>query len=221
VCAVERTRPPIARNISDHGFLTRYYPGDFPMSSKLKILLIGATFAITAGLAQAVPDSDSVKLFRDSNQSSEYFHNSYGYAVFPTIGKGGIGIGAAHGSGHVYEQGKRIGRVTMNQLSVGFQLGGKAFSEIIFFKDKAAMGDFTSGHFEFSADAGATAITASAQVSVGTTGADAGGSLSKNDAATAGEYTHGLAVFTIAKGGLMYNATLAGQKFSYTAGSGQ
>jgi len=191
------------------------------MPSKLKILVIGATLCISAGLAQATSDSDSAKLFRDSSQSSDYFQKSYGYAVFPTIGKGGIGIGAAHGSGHVYEQGKRVGRVTMNQLSVGFQLGGKAFSEIIFFKDKAALEDFTSGHFEFSADIGAIAITASANASVGTTGADAGGSLSKTDAATAGEFTNGLAVFTIAKGGLMYNATLAGQKFSYNAGSGK
>ena len=191
------------------------------MPSKLKILMTVAVLGISAGLAQATSDSDSAKLFRDSSQSSDYFQKSYAYAVFPTIGKGGIGIGAAHGSGHVYEQGKRVGRVTMNQLSVGFQLGGKAFSEIIFFKDKAALEDFTSGHFEFSADIGAIAITASANASVGTTGADTGGSLSKTDAATAGEFTNGLAVFTIAKGGLMYNATLAGQKFSYNAGSGK
>jgi lipid-binding SYLF domain-containing protein len=191
------------------------------MTSKLQTLLIGVAFGVAAGLAQAVPDSDSVKLFKDSNQSSDYFQKSYGYAVFPTIGKGGIGIGAAHGSGHVYEQGKQIGKVTMNQLSVGFQLGGKAFSEIIFFKDKAALDEFTSGNFEFSAGAGATAITASANVSVGTTGADAGGSISKTDAATAGEFHDGMAVFTIAKGGLMYEATLAGQKFSYSAGSGK
>ena len=113
------------------------------MLAKSHIWLLGVTFTIAAGLAQAVSDSESVKLFRDSHQSADYFHKSYGYAVFPTIGKGGVGIGAAHGSGHVYAQGKRIGRVTMNQLSVGFQLGGKAFSEIIFFKDKAALEDFT------------------------------------------------------------------------------
>jgi lipid-binding SYLF domain-containing protein len=189
------------------------------MKSTLNVWLLGATLSIAAGLAQATADSDTAKLFKDSSQSSEFFQKSYGYAVFPTVGKGGIGIGAAHGSGHVYEQGKRIGRVTMNQLSVGLQLGGKAFSEIIFFKDKPALDEFTSGNFEFSADIGAIAITASANASVGTTGADAGGSLSKTDAATAGEFNNGLAVFTIAKGGLMYNATVAGQKFSYTSGS--
>jgi lipid-binding SYLF domain-containing protein len=191
------------------------------MISKQKLWLLGAAFGVVTGVAQAVPDSDTVKLFQDSSQSSGYFHKSYGYAVFPTIGKGGIGIGAAHGSGHVYEQGKRIGRVTVNQLSIGLQLGGKAFSEIIFFKDKAALDEFTEGNFEFSGDVGAVAITASADASVGTTGANAGGSISKTDAATAGEYRHGMAVFTIAKGGLMYNVTVAGQKFSYSPKSGK
>ena len=191
------------------------------MNSKLKVWLLGATLGIAAGIAQAVPDSDTLKLFQDSSQSSDYFQNSYGYAVFPTIGKGGIGVGAAHGSGHVYKHGKRVGRVTMNQLSVGLQLGGKAFSEIIFFKDKASLDEFTEGNFEFSGDVGAVAITASADASVGTTGASAGGSVSKTDAATAGKYSHGMAVFTIAKGGLMYNATVAGQKFSYTAKPGK
>ncbi len=191
------------------------------MNSKLNVWLLGATLGVVAGIAQASPDSDTVKLFQDSTQSSNYFQKSYGYAIFPTIGKGGVGVGAAHGSGHVYEQGKRIGRVTMNQLSVGLQLGGKAFSEIIFFKDKASLDEFTEGNFEFSGDVGAVAITASADVSVGTTGANAGGSISKTDAATAGEYSHGMAVFTIAKGGLMYNATVAGQKFSYTPKSGK
>jgi lipid-binding SYLF domain-containing protein len=191
------------------------------MNSKLNVWLLGATLGIAAGIAQAVPDNDTLKLFQDSSRSSDYFQNSYGYAVFPTIGKGGIGVGAAHGSGHVYKQGKRVGRVTMNQLSVGLQLGGKAFSEIIFFKDKASLDEFTEGNFEFSGDVGAVAITASADASVGTSGASAGGSISKTDAATAGEYSHGMAVFTIAKGGLMYNATVAGQKFSYTAKSGK
>ncbi len=175
-----------------------------------------ALIALPPAVATASRDSDTASLFRNSNQSSEFFHKSYGYAVFPTIGKGGLGIGAAHGSGHVYANGRLIGRVTMNQVSVGFQAGGEAYSEIIFFRDKGALDDFTSGHFEFSADAGAIAITASADLSVGTTGVDAGASIAKKDAATAGEFNHGMAVFTIAKGGLMYNATIAGQKFSYS-----
>ncbi len=166
--------------------------------------------------ARSHADEDTVQLFRQSNQSANYVNHSYAYAVFPTIGQGGMVIGGARGKGHVYEQGKRIGAVTMTQLSVGFQLGGQAYSEIIFFKDKAALEEFTSGNFEFSAQAGAIAITASADVSVGTSGAKAGASLEKDNAATVGEYQHGLAVFTIAKGGLMYQATVAGQKFAFT-----
>ncbi len=185
------------------------------MNTKLNVWMLVTALGLTAGVANASRDSDTAKLFRDSNQSGDFFNKSYGYAVFPTIGKGGLGIGAAHGTGHLYAHGKRLGRVTMNQLSVGFQAGGEAYSEIIFFKDKASLDEFTSGNFEFSADVGAIAITASADASVGTTGADAGASVGKRDAATAGEYNKGLAVFTIAKGGLMYNATVAGQKFSY------
>jgi lipid-binding SYLF domain-containing protein len=187
------------------------------MNKIQRMCLMVAILGAPVGVAYASRDADTANLFRNSNQSSEFFDKSYGYAVFPTIGKGGLGIGAAHGSGHVYAQGRPIGHVTMNQVSVGFQAGGEAYSEIIFFKDKEALDGFTSGNFEFSADAGAIAITASADLSIATTGTDAGASVEKHDAATAGEFRHGMAVFTIAKGGLMYNATVAGQKFSYSA----
>jgi len=189
------------------------------MNRLLSIGLLAATLGVPFSIAHASRDADTANLFRNSDRSSAFFQQSYGYAVFPTIGKGGLGIGAAHGSGHVYAEGKRIGRVTMNQLSVGFQAGGEAYSEIIFFKDKQSMDNFTSGNFEFSADVGAIAITAAADVSVGSTGADAGASATKTAAATTSEFTRGMAVFTIAKGGLMYNATVAGQKFSYTTRS--
>lgn len=189
------------------------------MNKKVRAWALMLTLAAPFAVAHSVKDSSTEQLFRNANQSSGYFASSYGYAVFPTIGKGGLGIGAAHGRGNVYRQNHLIGHVTMNQLSVGLQAGGQAYSEIIFFKDKAALDEFTSGNFEFSADAGVVVITAGADASVGTTGADAGASLTKNNAATAGEYKHGMAVFTIAKGGLMYNATVAGQKFSYKAES--
>jgi lipid-binding SYLF domain-containing protein len=193
------------------------------MMLKTRALLLATVLAATIGVTQASTDSDSdaAGLFRKSDQSKDYFSKSYGYAVFPTIGKGGLGVGAAHGTGHVYQQGKRIGRVSMNQLSVGLQAGGEAYTQIIFFKDKAAVTEFTSGNFEFSGDVGAVAITTAAAVSVGTKGADAGASVGKKEAATAGDFTKGMAVFTIAKGGLMYNATVAGQKFSYVAGSAE
>ena len=185
------------------------------MKSTFRMVVISAALVTLVGAAQAASDSDTSLLFRNSSQSAEYFQKSYGYAVFPTIGKGGLGIGAAHGTGHVYQQGKRIGRVVMNQISVGFQACGEGYSQIIFFEDKHALAEFTTGNFEFSADAGAIAITAAASVSAGTKGADASVSTEKKYAATAGTFNKGMAVFTVAKGGLMYNAALAGQKYSY------
>jgi len=181
-----------------------------------KLLLLGAAMLLPAGTLLASPYGDTVNLFKNAGQSSEYFNDSYGYAVFPTIGKGGLVIGAAHGSGHVYEQGKYIGTTSMTQVSVGAQAGGQAYSEIVFFKDKRALDEFISGQFAFDAGIGAVAITAAAGGSVGTeggpTGAASGG---KKDALTAGRYSKGVAVFTIVKGGAMYEATVAGQHFSF------
>jgi lipid-binding SYLF domain-containing protein len=116
----------------------------------------------------------------------------------------------------VYVHGRLIGDTTMGQVSVGFQAGGKAYSQIIFFQDKRALDEFRSGSFEFDASASAVAVTASASVSAGTNGASAGVSGGEKDARDTGAYQKGMAVFTIAKGGLMYAATIAGQKFSYT-----
>jgi lipid-binding SYLF domain-containing protein len=174
------------------------------------IVLVGAL-----GVAHADADSDTVKLFKDAGQSAAFFSKSYGYAVFPTIGKGGLGVGGARGSGRVYAHGKLIGDTTMTQLSIGFQAGGTAYSQIIFFQDKRALDEFTSGNFEFSAGVSAIAITSGASASSGTSGAGASASGGKKDASTAGEFYKGMAVFTIAKGGLMYEASVAGQKFSY------
>jgi lipid-binding SYLF domain-containing protein len=176
-------------------------------------------FGLPLGIAHADSDSDTVALFRNAGQSGHFFSTSYGYAVFPTIGKGGFIVGGAHGSGHVYEQGRVIGETSMTQVSVGFQAGGQAYSEIVFFEDKRSLQEFTSGHFEFSGDASAIAITASASGSAGTEGASGTASGGKKDAATAGGYHKGMAVFTIAKGGLMYEAAIAGQKFSFKPGS--
>jgi lipid-binding SYLF domain-containing protein len=160
--------------------------------------------------------TDTITLFKNAGESASFFDNCYGYAVFPTIGKGGLVVGGAHGSGRVYQHGNYVGDTSMTQLSVGFQAGGQAYSQIIFFEDKRAFEEFTKGDFEFGADASAVAITAAAGGSVGTTGAAAGASGGKKDARTAGRYYKGLAVFTIVKGGAMYEATIAGQKFKYT-----
>jgi lipid-binding SYLF domain-containing protein len=159
--------------------------------------------------------SDTISLFRNAGESGEFFKHSHGYVVFPTVGKGGLVVGAAHGSGHVYEMGKFVGEAKLNQVSVGLQAGGQAYSEIIFFEDKHAFDEFTKGNFELGADANAVAITAAAGAKVSTTGSGAGASAGKKDARTEGGYHHGFVIFTIVKGGAMYEATVSGQKFSY------
>ncbi|MGE5128214.1 MAG: YSC84-related protein [Sphingomonadaceae bacterium] len=168
-------------------------------------------------LSQAFADeySDTIKVFRNAGESAKYFGNAYGYAVFPTIGKGGFVVGAAHGNGRVYRQGKYVGDTSMTQITVGAQLGGQAYSEMIFFQNKSALDDFTSGNFEFAAEASAVAITAGASASGGSTGTSAGASGTQEHAVTAGSYFKGMAIFTVAKGGLMYEASIGGQKFSY------
>ncbi len=177
-----------------------------------------AALLFTTDAFAADPYLQTIQLFRNAAESTQFFRTCYGYAVFPTIGKGGLGIGAAHGKGRVYEKGRLVGDVSMTQLSVGFQAGGQAFSEMIFFANKGAFDDFTSGNFEFGADIGAVAITAGANVSANTSGgASAGASGGRKDAVATGAYRHGVAVLTIAKGGLMYQAAVQGQKFSYKA----
>jgi lipid-binding SYLF domain-containing protein len=147
--------------------------------------------------AENLKTAEAIASFKNSDPSMQvFFDKARGYAIFPTVGKGGMGIGGAYGKGEVYEKGKLIGYSSLTQLTLGFQLGGQAYSEIIFFKDKAALERFTSGNFEFSAQASAVAATAGASA----------------DAA----YNNGVAIFTLAKGGLMYEASVGGQKFSYT-----
>jgi lipid-binding SYLF domain-containing protein len=165
--------------------------------------------------ASADEYQDTINVFKKAGESGTFFGKAYGYAVFPTIGKGGVGIGGAYGKGHVYQKGKYVGNTSLAQVTVGLQLGGQAYSEIIFFQDERAFREFTGGNFEFAADAQATAITASASAKASTTGASAGASATKNVATTAGAYHKGMATFTVAKGGLMYEASIGGQKFSY------
>jgi lipid-binding SYLF domain-containing protein len=181
------------------------------------VLIAGAFLAVSSGIASADDFSDTVTLFKNAGQSAAFFKKSYGYAVFPNIGKGGLGIGGAHGKGKVYQQGKYVGDSSVSELSVGLQAGGQAYSQIVFFEDKRAFDEFTRGEFEFGAGVGAVAITASAGAEANTAGSSAGASGGKNDASTAGGYNKGMAVFTIVKGGAMYEATLAGQKYKYKA----
>ena len=183
-----------------------------------RVVWIIALLGLALPMAPAWADSysDTINVFKKAGESGKFFNTAYGYAVFPTIGKGGIGVGGAYGKGRVYQHGKYVGDTSMTQLSVGFQLGGQAYSQIVFFQDERAFKEFTGGSFEFSADAEAVAITAAATASANTGGASAGISGGQHDAKTVGQYNKGMATFTVAKGGLMYQATIGGQKFSYT-----
>jgi lipid-binding SYLF domain-containing protein len=158
---------------------------------------------------------DTIEVFRKAGESGQFFAKSYGYAVFPTIGKGGFVVGGAYGTGRVYAKGAYVGDTSMTQLTIGAQLGGQAYSQMIFFENKKAFDEFTSGNFEFGAQASAVAITAGASAQAGTTGASAGASGTQEHATTAAQFNKGMAVFTVAKGGLMYEASIGGQKFSY------
>ena len=182
---------------------------------------LAGSLLLVAAAAYADRYSDTIALFKNSGASAHYFSRSYAYAVFPTIGEGGFILGGAHGKGRVYVNGVLSGDAAMTQLSAGFQAGGKAYSQIIFFEDKRVLDEFESGSFEFAAGASAVAVTAGANASAGTTGAESGASGGEKDATTNSlGYQKGMLVFTIAKGGLMYAATIAGQKFSYTPRGG-
>jgi lipid-binding SYLF domain-containing protein len=146
-------------------------------------------------LSEQVTDTIAVMQSRDPNLKTWFDDGSYGYAVFPGVGKGAIGIGGAYGRGEVFEQGKRIGTATLTQGTIGLQLGGQAYSEVVFLKDKRALDMFKGDTLELSAQASAVAIKA-------------GGSA---DA----DYDDGVAIFTMAKGGLMFEASVGGQKFDF------
>jgi lipid-binding SYLF domain-containing protein len=125
----------------------------------------------------------------------KFFDNAVGYAVFPTVGKGAIGVGGAYGRGQLYENGVAVGYCTLTQASIGLALGGQAYTEIIFFETQQALDKFKSGNFAFAAQASAVAL--------------------KSGAAANAKYDAGVAVFTMSEAGLMYEASIGGQKFSY------
>ena len=170
-----------------------------------------------SGPALADKYTDTIDVYKKSEAVQPFFKSAYGYAVFPTIGKGGLGIGGAYGKGQVYRGGKVTGEVSLVKLSIGWQAGGQAFSQMIFFEDKRAYQEFTSGNFEFDATASAVAITAGAQAKAGTQGATAGASTGPATGEQAkASYHKGMAVFVHTKGGLMYEAAIGGQKFNFT-----
>lgn len=162
-------------------------------------VFVGLACLAQSSLAQNASDVEkTIAKYKEKDPLiAAWFEKAHGYAVFPSVGKGGMGLGAARGKGLVYREGERVGKTTMTQVSVGFQLGGQKFSEVIFFKDKTALDDFTRGNFEFEAGVSAVAIKAG---------------VSKELA-----YNKGVAVVTATEAGLMYEASVGGQKFSFEA----
>lgn len=185
------------------------------MQRTLRTILFTLLFSLVCSSAWADEYADTKKMFTDAGLS-KFFDSAYGYALFPTIGEAGFIVGGAYGKGKVYEQGKYIGDTSMTQASIGFQFGGTGYSQVIFFEDKRALVTFTSGNFEFGAEAKAVAITAAAGASSSTTGSSATASGGKNNAVvTDAGYTKGMLTFTIVKGGAMFDVSLGGQKFKY------
>lgn len=177
-------------------------------------LLFGySSFAAAAG---AEDFSATINVFKSSPAVKTFFNNAYGYAVFPNIGKAGFVVGGSYGKGQVYKGGKVTGKTSVVKGSIGFQVGGKVFSQIVFFEDKRAYDEFTSGNFEFDATAQAVVITAGANAQVGTAGSSAGASAGpKTGVQAKTSYTKGMATFVHAKGGLMYEFSIGGQKFTF------
>ena len=182
-----------------------------PGCARLPAILLLFT-ALEAQAAATLEECQAtLNKFRDLGNVSEMLAESYGYAVLPTIGKGGIGIGGAGGTGCVFVDSKHTGKVSMGQITIGFQLGGQAYSQIILLKNADVYEEFKEGQFEFGVDATAVALTYGAQAGASTKGASA----SAGDTKGIGAWKRGMAVFTLAKGGLMYEASIGGQKFKF------
>jgi lipid-binding SYLF domain-containing protein len=158
-------------------------------------LILASTLLASPAAAASDPASVLAKFKEKDPGLEKVFAEARGYALFQTVGKAGIGIGGARGKGDVFEGGVLIGKTTLTQVTVGFQLGGQVYSEIILFKDKTALDDFKRGNFELNAQASAIAVTARASRDIA--------------------YNRGVAILTMGKGGLMYEASVGGQKFTY------
>lgn len=171
------------------------------------VFLFVATMLFAVSITQANGPKNN-RIIRDCKKAKaafvkedklmqDLFDNSYAYVIFPNAGKGAIGLGAAGGHGIVYEKGVMIGKAKMRQLSVGLQLGGQAYREVIFFENKTALDRFRNDNFEFEAATSAVAVTAGASHNF--------------------KYRDHVMLFTLEKSGLMYEASVGAQKFDYTS----
>jgi lipid-binding SYLF domain-containing protein len=145
---------------------------------------------------EAKEAQEAIAAFKATDpELQRFFDKAHGYAVFPSVGKAGMGIGGAYGKGIVYDQGKEIGSTTLKQVSMGFQFGGESYREIIFLQDETTLDDFKKGNYELGAQASAVAL--------------------KKGAAKNADFDQGVAVFTQTKGGLMFDVSVGGQKFTF------
>jgi lipid-binding SYLF domain-containing protein len=172
----------------------------------MKLIIPGiVALALSVGCATSRPDNadesvkdakDIVDMFKKTDPGLDnFFARAAGYAVFPSVGKGGLALGGAYGSGVLFDRGRAVGKTTLTQVTIGFQLGGQAYSEIIFLQTENNLADFKKGQFALAAQASAVALSSGASANA--------------------KYQQGVAVFTSTKGGLMYEASVGGQKFSY------
>jgi len=160
-------------------------------------LVNGAMAADTGDTAKAIKEArDTIAAFKKTDPGlSKFFKTAVGYAVFPTVTKAAIGIGGAGGSGVLFEKGKPTGKASLSQATVGAQLGGQTYSQIIFFEAAPALNDFKNGTMALAAQVSAVAAKAGASENAG--------------------YQNGVAIFTRGKGGLMFEASVGGQKFGF------
>jgi len=162
------------------------------------LFLMNFSATALAGWDPNKPDEvqEAIAAFKATDpELNIFFDKAHGYAVFPSVGKAGMGIGGAYGKGVVYEQGEEIGSTTLKHISMGFEFGGESYREIIFFQDKKTLDDFKQGNYELGAQASAVAI--------------------KKGASKNADFDKGVAVFTQTKGGLMFDASVGGQKFTF------
>ena len=179
-----------------------------------------ASIALAGSLAaagQSVKDlSKAIDSFQAVPLVQPFFDSAHGYVVWDRIARGGFGIGGATGRGQVYVDGDVKGFSRLIDVSIGFQFGGQVYRQIVFFENQSAYDDFTDGSFEFDAQASAVAVTASAQASSGTQGSQASVAAASSGELSGDEtYYNGMRVFTMTVGGLMYQATIAGQRYNF------
>ena len=175
------------------------------MKARISIFFLLIMF-IYAPRVEGQSDSKKAKIISDSQDAkaeflkadktmSGFFSKAYGYVIFPNVGKGGLGIGGASGNGAVYQGGKLVGSAKLTQISIGLQAGGQSYREVIFFENKGVMDRFKDNHVELSAQVSAVAASSGASANA--------------------KYIEGVMVFTMQKGGLMYEASVGGQKFKF------